>query len=78
MKSINLFFLMLHRRSIPKRVLIYPKDIKLITGRSYRHACILWHEVRKTVNKAEHQAITIREFCDYMGLEEQLVAEFIT
>jgi len=64
-----------HKHNTPKRLIIYPKDIKIITGRSYRSACDLLHEVRKTLNKSEHQAITIREFCDYMGLEEELVME---
>jgi hypothetical protein len=74
---INFLFSMLHKHAIQKRLIIYPKDIKMITGKSYRRACILWNEVRKTLNKAEHQVLTIREFCDYMGLEEQLVLEFL-
>ena len=73
----SIFMLMLHKHGTPKRLIIYPKDIKMITGKSYRRACILWNEVRKTLNKAEHQVLTIREFCDYMGLEEQLVLEFL-
>jgi hypothetical protein len=68
---------MLSKQAIPKRLIIYPKDIKTITGRSYRSACILWHEIHKVLNKSEHQVITIREFCDYMGIEEELVAEFL-
>ena len=69
---------MLHKHGTARRLVIYPKDIKIITGRSYRSACIIWNEVRKTLNKAEHQALSIREFCDYMGLEEELVLEYLT
>jgi hypothetical protein len=72
------FMLMSNKHSTPKRVIIYPKDIKMITGKSYRTACVLYHEVRRTLNKEEHQVISIREFCDYMGLEEELVLEFLT
>ena len=68
---------MLSKQAIPKRLVIYPKDIEIITGRSYRAACTLWHEIHKALNKLRHQVITIREFCDYMGIEEELVAEFL-
>ena len=69
---------MSRKHDTPKRLIIYPKDIKMITGKSYRAACDLLHEVRKTLHKTEHQVITIREFCDYIGLEEELVLEFLT
>ena len=68
---------MLSKQAIPKRLIIYPKDIKIITGKSYRTACVLWREIHKALNKSERQVITIREFCDYMGIEEELVAEFL-
>ena len=70
--------MMLHKQGIQKRLIIYPKDVKIITGKSYRSACDLLIEIRKTLNKAPHQVLTIREFCDYMGLEEELVLEFLT
>jgi len=69
---------MLPKQGMAMRLIIYPKDIKMITGKSYRRSCILWNDVRKTLDKGEHQVLTIREFCDYMGLEEQLVLEFLT
>ena len=68
---------MLYRQDTPKRLVIYPKDIKIITGRSYRAACTLWHEIHRALAKLRHQVVTIREFCDYMGIEEELVAEFV-
>jgi hypothetical protein len=71
------FMLITNKHSTPKRMIIYPKDVKVIIGKSYRTACDLLHDVRKTLNKEEHQAITISEFCAYMGLEEQLVVEFL-
>ena len=70
--------IMLHKQGIQKRLIIYPKDVKIITGKSYRSACDLLTEVRKTLNKARHQALTIREFCEYMGLEEEVVLQFLT
>jgi hypothetical protein len=63
--------------AIPKRLVIYPKDIEIITGRSYRSACVQWNEIHKALNKSERQIITIRDFCDYMGIQEELVREFL-
>jgi hypothetical protein len=75
--KLSSLMLMSNKHRPPRRLIIYPKDIKMITGKSYRAACIMWHEVRRTLNKEEHQVISIREFCDYMGLEEELVLEFL-
>lgn len=64
-------------RTILKRLIIYPKDIKNIIGKSYNTAWILWQEIHAALNKSDHQVISIREFCEYMGLEEKLVLEFL-
>jgi hypothetical protein len=59
------------------RLPIYPKDIELITGRKHRTACTLLQQIRKTLGKAKHQFVTISEFCQYFGLNEDLVREFL-
>lgn len=50
------------------RVIIYPKDIMLLTGRGERNARALHKRIRRKLSKEEHQALSIREFCEYMGL----------
>lgn len=51
------------------RVCIYPKDIQQITGKSERQARNIINAIKKENNKQKHQAVTIQEFCTYMGLQ---------
>jgi len=60
-----------------KRVCIYPKDVQRITGKSYRYARLLLIEMRKELQKEEHQFLTIEEFCHYKGLKLELVLPLI-
>ena len=53
-----------------KRVVIYPKDIMIITGKSERYSRYLIQRIKKHLNKEDHQVVSILEFCSYMGLEE--------
>lgn len=52
-----------------KRVVIYPKDIMVITGKSERYSRYLIQRIKKHLNKQNHQLVSINEFCTYMGLE---------
>ncbi len=52
-----------------KRVVIYPKDIMAITGKSERYSRYLIQRIKKHLNKQNHQLVSINEFCTYMGLE---------
>lgn len=65
-------------KALPKRLCIYPKDIVRITGRSERFSRILIQKIKTKLGKAEHQFLTIEEFCQYTGLEEEKVKETIT
>ncbi|WP_413998130.1 hypothetical protein ACMDB5_10055 [Flavobacterium sp. W1B] len=60
-----------------KRVCIYPKDIQRITGKSYRYARLLQIEIKKQLNKQDHQLISIDEFCSYTGLKLEQVQPLI-
>ncbi len=51
-----------------KQLLIYPKEIVLITGKSLTTAQTLVRTMKDVYNKEKHQDITIREFCDYTGI----------
>ncbi len=63
---------------ITKRVCIYPKDIQRITGRSERYGRKLLNDIRNYFDKESHQFITVKEFSEYSGIEEELVNKFIT
>ena len=56
-----------------KRVVIYPKDIMIITGKSERYARYLIQRIKKHLKKEQHQVVSISEFCSYMGLDEDTV-----
>ena len=58
------------------KVIIYPKDIALITGKSYRSSWHLLKRIRTHYNKEKHQVVTVSEFCEYMGIGEESVISF--
>lgn len=60
-----------------KRICIYPKDIQRITGKSERHARNLLSKIREYLEKEPHQFITIHEFADYYGLNQNQVEDYI-
>ena len=60
------------------RLCIYPKDIQRITGKSERYSRDLIHKIRKSLNKEDHQVITIDELSTYLGIPLHSVQAFIT
>jgi hypothetical protein len=60
-----------------KRICIYPKDIAIITGKTERHGRSLLNRIRKHLGKETHQAVSVFEFCDYMGLKHKEVECFL-
>jgi hypothetical protein len=57
-----------------KRLIIYPKDIMLITGKSERYSRYLHKRIKKQLGKEDHQVISVNEFCNYMGLDADEVS----
>lgn len=60
-----------------KRACIYPKDIQRITGRSERYGRKLLQDIRDFFGKESYQFITIKEFSEYSGIEEETVLRYI-
>jgi hypothetical protein len=60
-----------------KRVVIYPKDVMIITGKSERYSRYLIQRIKKHLNKEDHQVVSVSEFCDYMGLRIEEIIELI-
>jgi hypothetical protein len=60
-----------------KPICIYPKDIQVLTGKSERYALKVVAQIRRHYDKSKYQLLTIKEFCDYMGLEEEEVKSSI-
>ena len=60
-----------------KRICIYPKDIQLITGKSYRQSARMLQKIRKDLNKHENEFVSIEEFCLYTSLKIEQVQPLI-
>lgn len=65
------------QQKMPKRIVVYAKDVENITGRKPRTARKLLEEIRKKFGKSKDQFVTVREFSCYTGIEEDLVREFL-
>lgn len=52
---------------------IYAKEVARIIRKSERTAERLLNDIRHFYNKKPHQLITIREFCEYVGLDYEEV-----
>jgi hypothetical protein len=64
-------------KKMPCRAVIYAKDIENITGRRDRGARKILQNIREKFGKEKMGFVTIKEFCLYTGLEEELVKEFL-
>ncbi len=60
-----------------KRICIYPKDIQLITGKSYRQSARLAQKIKKELNKTEKDFLTVEEFCNYTGIPLEQIDHLI-
>jgi hypothetical protein len=60
-----------------KRLCIYPKDIQVITGRSERYGRGLIRKIKDHLDKEKHQLVTVEEFCQYMGMNQETVSSHI-
>ncbi len=60
-----------------KRICIYPKDIQLITGRSERYGRKLLQSIKESLDKQPHQFVTTQEFSEYVGIDIEVVNQYI-
>ena len=60
-----------------QRVCIYPKDVQLITGKSYRQSVRLVRKIKEALNKTTNEFLTIDEFCTYAGIKYEQVSHLI-
>lgn len=59
------------------RIIIYPKDVQKITGKSERYGRMLLKQIKDKLNKEEHQFVTIDEFCQFTGIKPEQVHPFL-
>ncbi len=59
------------------RLCIYPKDVQLITGKSYKQSRLLLKKVKIHFGKSADQFVSVPEFCDYTGLSLEEVSALL-
>lgn len=59
------------------RIVIYAKDIQLITGKGERAARHMMHKIKVSLNKSNESIVTIDEFCIYAGIEKEDILHLI-
>lgn len=64
-------------KSIPKRLVIYAKDVEMITGRRRRAAQDILRKIRIFYKKEKNDLVTVDEFCEFMRMKENIVREFL-
>lgn len=60
-----------------QRIVIYAKDVAILTGRTERTARRILAQVRKAYGKGSRDFVTVSEFCLFAGFEEGEVMEVL-
>jgi hypothetical protein len=63
------------KHNIPKRIVLYPRDVENLTGRKGRTARVILQKVRLYFGKPKNAPVTVREFCIFMFLDEKDVRD---
>lgn len=59
------------------RIIIYPKDVQRITGKSDRYGRQLLNKIRQQFSKERHQFVSVEEFCQFTGLSSEQVTLYL-
>ena len=59
------------------RIVIYPQDVALITGRSDRYGRMIIKRIKEHLGKEQHQFVTIKEFALYMAIDVSVIESVI-
>ena len=62
---------------IPKRTVIYARDVENITGRKERAARRVLQKIRVAFGKPRDGFVTVKEFTIYTGIDEDIVKEYL-
>ena len=61
----------------PGRLVLYAKDVALISDVTKRTASRLIIKIRKHFNRPPSPLVTIRDFCEFTGLQEEKLLEYL-
>ncbi|MBS1682200.1 MAG: hypothetical protein JST48_10855 [Bacteroidetes bacterium] len=59
------------------RIVIYVKDVQRITGKSERYGRKILNKIKAKHGKQKHQLVSLAEFCEFMGLNQQEVVKYL-
>lgn len=62
-------------KNAPARMVIYTKDVMLLTGKSERTARKLLTRVRRHFAKDSRSLVTVEEFCTFTGFDPDQVLQ---
>jgi hypothetical protein len=54
-----------------QRVVVYTKDVMVITGRSEKYSRTLLRRIKEKLSKEQHQLVSFSEFCQFTGIPTQ-------
>lgn len=58
------------------RKCIYPKDISLILGKSYKQSLRIMRTIKDAYDKEPHQYVTQEEFAEYTGISLEIIRKY--
>jgi hypothetical protein len=59
------------------RIIIYPKDVQRITGKSEKYGRALLNKIRQSKFKTRTQFVSVNEFAEYTGLTVEEVTSYL-
>lgn len=59
------------------RIIIYPKDVQRITGKSERYGRKILNKIKAKLGKEKHQLVSLTELCEHLGISEIEVAKYL-
>ncbi|HEY4786198.1 MAG TPA: hypothetical protein VIH57_09110 [Bacteroidales bacterium] len=59
------------------RIIIYPKDVQRITGKSNRYSRTLLNKIRESKSKARNQFVSVNDFAEFTGLSVDEITSYL-
>lgn len=60
-----------------KRIILYNKDVQLLTGKSEKASYRLMVKIKQAIGKERCLPLTLYEFCDYVRLRPDQIRELL-
>ena len=64
-------------QKMPLRIVVHSKDVENITGLMPRTSRKLLQSIREKMGKPKGALVTVKDFCSYTGIEEELVKDYL-